>query len=423
MSSELDPNTPPAEAPAAPGEPEGKEQPITQFARFFKTYSLGLSLVVAAVPLGMARWSLVPMFETNKYSLTIITSVASYLLVGFIFSQRHAIANLYFPGVRRGMVRGKTLVAPANELRKSKYFSRLVPSALALFAIALFVGYLFAVSEATHQVAYQYATDPPEGPQQPVLTRARLEKGLSERIIDARLPFGQDRPVKIISEEKKVGDKVVTVQNIQFPDEDSVRALLAGVPSTSIPQAGWMFILFTGAFLCAAAAFVLMGLKDYMQEVLHLTDKDLITNPTVGTIVRHFQVEGVQGVHGKMEYSPHNLDYQPTFDDSCYCDEHDQVLLPKEYGDGVVVKWQHVWRTDKNTWQRDCDVTAKMSTVVLERCVRDSGWKAFQEEVSRAGAFAGVTKPGGKHKKGGPNGQAGRQPQEAQKQPVEPSLN
>ena len=54
-----------------------KPQPITQFARFFKGYSLGLSLIVAAVPLGIAQWSLVPMFESGKYSLTIITSAAS----------------------------------------------------------------------------------------------------------------------------------------------------------------------------------------------------------------------------------------------------------------------------------------------------------------------------------------------------------
>ena len=39
------------------------EQPITKFARFFKAYSLGLSLVIAAVPVGTAYWDLLPLFK------------------------------------------------------------------------------------------------------------------------------------------------------------------------------------------------------------------------------------------------------------------------------------------------------------------------------------------------------------------------
>ena len=50
---------------------ERKDQPIRRFARFFKAYGLGLSLVIAAVPPIMAWWDLVPMFESTEGALTI----------------------------------------------------------------------------------------------------------------------------------------------------------------------------------------------------------------------------------------------------------------------------------------------------------------------------------------------------------------
>lgn len=96
-----------------------KEQPIRRFARFFKAYGFGLSLVVSAVPFMAAYWEVIPLFAGSKNALTIITTVASYLLVGFVFSQRHTIARWYFPGRQAGRRR----VAYAWELRRSAFFS------------------------------------------------------------------------------------------------------------------------------------------------------------------------------------------------------------------------------------------------------------------------------------------------------------
>jgi hypothetical protein len=401
-----------------------KEQPIRQFARFFKTYSLGLSLVVAALPFGIARWSLIPMFESNKYPLTIITSVASYLLVGYIFSQRQTIARIYFPGVRPGIESGKMLVASKDESRRSRIYSRFGPSALAVASIVLFLSYMWVVSDAIQSAAYQYSTELPQGMEQASLIQAKIEPGLSGKITPAWLPFGQGKAVQIIRKEEKVNDKVEVSQIIQFPDEDSVRAILAGVPWASIPYSTPMSLLFLGAFLCAASAFVLMGLKDYLQEVLGLSDESLILNPTVETEVIRFDVEGVAGVYGFMEYTPHDPDYPPSFD-GCYCKDGIK-LSPKESdpSTGKVTKWEHVWKTDKGILHADCVVTAEMSFDELDHRMRNSGWKRFHREF----AHAESSKRSKSHNKPKPPKQSASQtetekPQETQTPPIVTTQN
>ena len=384
MSSELDPKAANGQPPAKRRAKVGKPQPIAQFARFFKGYSLGLSLIVAAVPLGIAQWSLVPMFESGKYSLTIITSAASYLLVGFIFSQRQSIARMYFPGLRRGQDKGKgTAVARVGDLRKSRLFSLLIPSVLACLSILLFFLYLYAVSAAIQEAAYRYSTELPQVTEQAALMRMRLEPGLASKVIPARLPFGGGTQVLIFNEEKVVSGKKLPEYTVQFPDEAGVRALLTGVPSESIPYVRWQAGLFLWAFLCAVAAFVLMGMKDYLQGELGLTDRDLILNPTVGTIVKRFWVEEVPGAYGQMEYCPNDIDFKPIFD-GYYCIWHRERLLPGEFDDkspGLVKSWQHNSVENNIPVLKHCPFQSPLSESMLGRLLDEGGAKEFQRAV------------------------------------------
>jgi hypothetical protein len=375
-----------------------EQQPIMQFARFFKAYSLGLSLVVAAVPLGMAKWSLIPMFESSKYSLTIITSVGSYLLVGFIFSQRQSIARLYFPGLRPGKEKGRGAVARPGDLRRSRSFSLFIPSALAFVSVLLFFLYLYAVSQAIHSAAYNYSTELPQGTEQAVLLRTKFEPQLAGKVVPARLPFAPDKPILIIHEESKVNDKLESYYDVQFPDEESVHALLAGVPSASIPFARWQSGLFLFAFLCAVSAFVLMGMKDYLQEGLGLSDKELILNPAVGTVRKKFWLEGVPGIYGYMDYCPNDPDVEPLFDGT-YCTWHGRLLQTGEFDENtpeVVKVWKHEWVHNKQNVSLPCSAFKQpMSEAELERRFHDSGMSEFHQAVRRVKSLHGQTTTAG----------------------------
>jgi hypothetical protein len=52
-------------------------QPIQRFAHFFKGYNVGLSLVVAAIPILISVWDVVPLYAHNKNYIALVTSISS----------------------------------------------------------------------------------------------------------------------------------------------------------------------------------------------------------------------------------------------------------------------------------------------------------------------------------------------------------
>jgi hypothetical protein len=120
-------------------------QPIRKFALFFRGYNVGLSLLVAAVPVLIGVWDFIPLYNNTKIFLTGVTSLGSYLLVGFAFSQRISIGRLYFIGASRA--------AYDSEIRKSKVF-RLLPLMFMIISMFCFYAYLSLLNLSIKWVVY-----------------------------------------------------------------------------------------------------------------------------------------------------------------------------------------------------------------------------------------------------------------------------
>jgi hypothetical protein len=133
-----------------PSIPKPDGQPIRRFARFFKAYNVGLSLVVAAVPILISVWDAVPLYANTKNYLALVTSVASYLLVGFIFSQRAAIGRLYFPAW--------TGAAYSRDFRVGRLFGK-VPLLLLAVSVLSFYFYFPLLNRSIERIAYEYTFD------------------------------------------------------------------------------------------------------------------------------------------------------------------------------------------------------------------------------------------------------------------------
>ncbi|HTP07973.1 MAG TPA: hypothetical protein VMP08_06965, partial [Anaerolineae bacterium] len=114
-------------------DPEGTQ--IAGFAAFFKSYGIGLSLIVATLPIVISAFDLIPVFAATKNSLTIVTSFTSYLLVGFIFSLRHRLGRIYFGG---HLANGKP-IAYHRRLSGVAAALNLLPLVLLVIAIILFL--------------------------------------------------------------------------------------------------------------------------------------------------------------------------------------------------------------------------------------------------------------------------------------------
>jgi hypothetical protein len=48
------------------------------------------------------------------------------------------------------------------------------------------------------------------------------------------------------------------------------------IPSTEIPYGLWLAVSYLGIFIFAETAFVLMAIREYLQDVLHINEIDLL---------------------------------------------------------------------------------------------------------------------------------------------------
>ena len=82
---------------------------IKVFANFFKSYMSVSAVVVAAIPIPVSSWKLIPLYAQQRKFLMVYSSLFCYLLLAFVFSVRHWLARRMFG---RGVGRGSVAVMP-----------------------------------------------------------------------------------------------------------------------------------------------------------------------------------------------------------------------------------------------------------------------------------------------------------------------
>jgi hypothetical protein len=343
-------------------------QPIRKFARFFKAYNVGLSLLLAAIPVLIGVWDVVPFYANSKNQLTLVTSVGSYLLVGFIFSQRINIARLYFP---RG---GKARAVLSRDLRKSQWFGRF-PLALAALSVICFYLYFHTINNSIEVIAYENAVSKPASGD--ILKNSSVCESLSlapetSVVVPAEfIAFGiraqvaircKSGPASVIDKDRKPE----LDYTVGLPDQAIVSSILKNAPSPSIPYSFWASVCFLGAFLSATSAFILMGLKEYIQEDLGLKDEDLIYYPVGSTVEKRFDIEGVPGLYGVIEFSPADPTLAPRVEGP-YCTWHNLKPTPENFDDkATVTRWIHVSVKDGKQVVVTCSLMTPLSEGELQ---------------------------------------------------------
>ena|SRR5258708_29098104 len=86
--------------PTTPADPSllgpTQAQRVKTFAAFFKSYMSVWTIVVAALPIPVAAFKLIPTFEAQRSYLSVYTSLFCFLALGFIFFQRHRLGYYMF---------------------------------------------------------------------------------------------------------------------------------------------------------------------------------------------------------------------------------------------------------------------------------------------------------------------------------------
>lgn len=258
---------------------------VRAFASFFKGYMSISTLVVAALPLPLTGTGAIPTYDAQRWVLASYSSLFCFLLLGFIFYNRHRLARLMFPE------------EVGSEGRFARFFDpipapgELVPRWRRNLAALYYLWRLFLLSFIAWLPALLIAAA--------LYSAFRYHQTLQDSTLLVRAD-------SILATRDTVVAAALSTPNsrISLPDAraglwgipDSTRAWDARLlavrivshqpapafdPLTSrkdqIPFAGRLMFLHLSIFLLAEAALIMMALKEYLQDLLHLGEVELIT--------------------------------------------------------------------------------------------------------------------------------------------------
>lgn len=72
---------------------------VKAFALFFKRYMSISTVVVAALPIPVTSFGLIPTFSAQTKLLSVYTPLFCFLTLGFLFYLRHQFAKIMFPDI------------------------------------------------------------------------------------------------------------------------------------------------------------------------------------------------------------------------------------------------------------------------------------------------------------------------------------
>jgi hypothetical protein len=256
------------------------------FAAFFKTYMSISTVVVASLPIPVASLHLVKTYSAQTKLFSVYTSLFCFLILGFIFFSRHALGRVLF----------------VNETGGKRFVSSL-PLLLIFGSIVMMFLYQSLLSDSL-TVAKARGQAIAEGGEMSSAYLYDLEHADSE---DAELAlssgFLSDRDIFVSSEPSTLDALAVAVAtrhkmhqwdtatgqaaqdfySHHIPTVAYVGNLNSAAPdplNVSLEAIPWGIRLtayYLGIFAFAEAAFVLMALKEYLLDLLHLSDISLIT--------------------------------------------------------------------------------------------------------------------------------------------------
>jgi len=263
---------------------------VKAFARFFKSYMSVSTIVVAALPIPITKLGAIPTYAAQTGSLATYTSLFCFLLLGFIFACRHALARAMF----------------RSALFPDRYVSRWrriwdgmiiwLPAILVLISVTSALGYMATLNrslEASHALS-ELAMPELEGWEKlrlvPVDRAGVPERSWTDWAGETR----RDLTLAIVREDSLLEWAArLFIPRSERRDSVSLATLVLAAARTrrtswraqdalqtleapEIPFAGRLMRFYLATFLCAEGAFILMAIREYLQDLLALSEQSLI---------------------------------------------------------------------------------------------------------------------------------------------------
>jgi hypothetical protein len=241
-------------------------QRIKAFARFFKNCMSTWSIVAAALPIPAASFRLVPSYKAQTSLLSTYTSLFCFLLLAFIFYSRHQLARWLFPKF-----------FPSGPTKVQRRVVAILPAVFivaSLVCVFCYHAYLngsvvHALNDDRDSIELQ-ATERLGLPQRSAVIPDALSASMSNVAADHSIT-ATSTPSPV---DRHIGARVK-------PDMDQV---LRSLGLFEIPYSHLLMAHFMGIFVFAEIAFILMAIKEYLQDLVGLSEIELIGGRRNSTI-------------------------------------------------------------------------------------------------------------------------------------------
>ena len=222
---------------------------VRAFAHFFKRYMSISSVVTASLPIPVTALHVIPTFAVQTKVLSTYTPLFCFLILGFIFYNRHQLARLMFPEyfVRPRITDVRILNLMLTIRRNFIVFFPLVLIVLSLFCV---FRYHEILNDAISNIRSSLIEEVKKGETD--------EKDTSLQII-----------VNKIKDKKNIKEKLSDKWILSETD----RGVLYNYNSSIL------MVYYMAIFITAEASFILMAIKEYLQDLVGLTEMDLIHGP------------------------------------------------------------------------------------------------------------------------------------------------
>jgi hypothetical protein len=221
---------------------------LKAFANFFRGYMRVSSLVIAALPIPVTALEALPVFADQKGTASFYSSLLCFLTLAYIFYMRHSFAKWMFP---------RDLPADTTAARTAIIKSTLI-SALPIIFIALSLpsalSYSFFIHRVINEIAFIRA--------RPISSEAKCQSLLNSVDESNINPLLVPEKINLLARDCKVLSRS--------------EILKASYPS--IPHGSTLLYQYILMFVTAEAAFVLMATREYIQDLLRISDYEVISS-------------------------------------------------------------------------------------------------------------------------------------------------
>ena len=196
---------------------------IQRFASFFKSYMSVSTVVAAALPIPVTYFKLIPTFDSQVGSLTTYTPLLCFLVLAYLFYLRHSIGAALFVHRHASRLRSRMI--------------EMIPLLLIFLCLMSIYAYTEVFNQSVHQLKVEFAKE-----------------------ANTRFETPERGPIEDYN---------------TMPDGKTVfssKWIVRNVTSDKIPQGTLILFLYLAIFMCAEAAFVLMALREHLQDTLRMSD-------------------------------------------------------------------------------------------------------------------------------------------------------